>query len=125
MSEIYWITRLDAINIVIGTFAFISAIITLFFLVGFSMSGFKISDEKDGFTKNDFKTLKRFFILTVILLSAFVFIPSRKDMLLIYGVGGTIDYLKTNEIAKQLPDKCIQALDQLIDEYIPKEDETE
>lgn len=36
-------------------------------------------------------------------------------MYMIYGVGGTIDYLKDNETAKQLPDKVIVALDKYID----------
>lgn len=31
--------------------------------------------------------------------------------LLIFGIGGSIDYLKSNDVAKQLPDKCINAID--------------
>ena len=40
-----------------------------------------------------------------------VFIPSEQDMLLIYGVGTTLDYLQDNEKVQQLPDKCVDALD--------------
>ena len=45
-------------------------------------------------------------------------------MLLIYGVGGTIDYIRKNDTAKQLPDKCIKVLDCFADKYIdePKKD---
>lgn len=32
-------------------------------------------------------------------------------MLLIYGVGTTLDYLQDNEKVQQLPDKCVDALD--------------
>lgn len=39
-------------------------------------------------------------------------------MLMIYGVDGTIEYLESNETAKQLPDKSIEALDKLLDEYL-------
>ena len=39
----------------------------------------------------------------------------KNDALLIYGVGGTIDYVKSNETAKQLPDKYIKALDKWVD----------
>ena len=35
----------------------------------------------------------------------------KNDALLIYGVGCTIDYIKSNDKAKQLSDKCIKALD--------------
>ena len=30
-------------------------------------------------------------------------------------IGGTIDYIKSNDTAKQLPDKCIKALDKWAD----------
>lgn len=39
----------------------------------------------------------------------------KNDALLIYGVGGTSDYVKSNETAKQLPDKYIKALDKWVD----------
>ena len=44
-----------------------------------------------------------------------VFIPTTKEALLIYGVGGTIDYVKSNPVAKKIPDKCIIALDKWVD----------
>ncbi|EXZ39654.1 putative membrane protein [Bacteroides fragilis str. 1007-1-F  len=34
------------------------------------------------------------------------------------GIGGTIDYIRQNETAKQLPDKCIKALDLFMDKVI-------
>jgi len=46
-----------------------------------------------------------------------VFIPTKKDALLIYGVGGTIDYIKQNPTAKQLPDKCVKVLDKWVDNW--------
>ena len=53
-----------------------------------------------------------------------VFIPTTKEMLLIYGVGGTIDYIKSNDTAKELPDKAVKALDKYLDEISKdKEDE--
>ena len=44
-----------------------------------------------------------------------LFTPTTKEMYLIYGLGGTIDYIKSNDKAKQLPDKCIDALDKYIE----------
>ena len=41
-------------------------------------------------------------------------------MLLIYGVGGSIDYLRNNTTAQKLPDKCIEALDAWVDELFPE-----
>lgn len=33
----------------------------------------------------------------------------------IIGIGTTIDHIKDNEVVKQLPDKCIEALDQWVE----------
>ena len=44
-----------------------------------------------------------------------VFIPSKKDMYMIVGVGTTIDYVQKNETARQLPDKCIEALNNWVE----------
>ncbi len=52
-----------------------------------------------------------------------VFIPTTKEMYLIYGVGGTIDYLKESETAKQLPDKVVMALDKWVDSQIKDKNE--
>ena len=65
-----------------------------------------------------FKWLKRFVVCGVIAAMANIFIPTTKELLYIYGVGGTIDYIKTNDTAKQLPGKCIKALDRFADKYI-------
>lgn len=50
-----------------------------------------------------------------------IFVPTTKDALMIYGVGSTLEYLKQNETAKELPDKCIDALDAWIEELNKKE----
>ena len=53
-------------------------------------------------------------VFTITLLLA-VFTPNKKELYFIYGVGSTIDYLKSNDTAKQLPDKAIKALDKWLD----------
>ena len=49
------------------------------------------------------------------------FVPSTKEALMIYGIGSTIEYLKSNEKAMQLPDKCINALDAWVEELNKEE----
>ena len=51
----------------------------------------------------------------MVLFAINIFIPTKNDALLIYGVGGTIDYIKSNDTVKQLPDKYIKVLDKLVD----------
>ena len=41
--------------------------------------------------------------------------------MVIYGLGGTIDYIKSNDKAKELPDKVVDALTRYVD-HIEKEE---
>lgn len=54
-----------------------------------------------------------------------IFIPTTNEALLIYGVGGMIDYIKSNDTAKQLPDKCVKALDKYLDNLTKEEKEND
>ena len=81
-----------------------------------------IEDKNDALTF--FKWLKRFVVCGVIAVMASIFIPTTKELLYIYGIGGTIDYIRVNDTAKKLPDKYIKVLDRFADKYIdePKKD---
>lgn len=117
MNEFYWMTVIGNLSTVLTTIWIIALIaIVIMLLVLLVSEGDVIEDEDDKHTF--LKWLKRLFVCSVIALMASVFIPSTKEMILIYGVGGTIDYIKTNDTAKQLPDKCIKALDCFVDKYI-------
>lgn len=115
MNELYWITRLDGINVLIVTIIFISVLASIVFFVGYAINGFIIDD---AYTKKHLNKLKMFTLIFILTSVLNIFIPSTRDMLMIYGVGGTIDYIKSNEKAKQLPDKCINALDKFVEEYM-------
>jgi hypothetical protein len=82
---------------------------------------------KDCCTEKQKRKLRKganYSIVTFIIgLILWVFIPTQKEALLIYGVGGTIDYIKQNPTAKQLPNKCVNALDKWVDSWnIEKKD---
>lgn len=115
MNELYWITRLDGINFLIATIIFISVLASIVFFVGYAINGFIIDDV---YTKKHLNKLKMFTLIFILTSVLNIFIPSTRDMLMIYGIGGTIDYIKSNEKAKQLPDKCINALDKFVEEYM-------
>lgn len=61
------------------------------------------------------------FLTLFILILSLIFVPTTKEALVIYGVGGTIDYIQENPTAKQLPDKVVLVLDQFINKYLQEE----
>ena len=114
MSEIYWITRFDPINTCAMVFLIISAIVSVLGTLGLFIC--IAEDEKESLPVIK-KMLKISTPILVVCLLIKIFVPTTKEALLIYGVGGTIDYVKSNPIAKQLPDKCVNALDKWVDSW--------
>lgn len=126
MNELYWITRLDAID-TLFTIAMVIGLIAvaIFSIVYYVNNGQAIyensrgresySEEYRGYANTCLKGLRYSIPITLISLILFVLTPTTKQAMLIYGVGGTIDYLKENPTARQLPDKCIKALDKWVD----------
>ena len=118
MTEIYWITRLDSLSCFFGIIAIITGLIGIIIL-GICI----ILYVQNELEKVPLKKIWMGLISTCIISSfILIFIPSTKDMYMIYGVGSTIDYLKENETAKQLPDKCIKYLDKWVDENLKEEE---
>ena len=124
MEEIYWITRLDAICNFLTTIATLCFIISVVIGAYAMYNRFAADDYEEGGEHYNchmqrFKIFlsyfKRSIIVTLVLTVINIFIPTKNEALLIYGVGGTIDYIKLNETAKQLPDKYIKALDKWAD----------
>ena len=120
MNEIYWITRLDAICNFLTTIAVVCFMISVVTGIFAMYNRFEADDYVEGDKyyncymqrfKIFLKYFKRSILVIIVSCVINVFIPTIIDELLIYGVGGTIDYIKSNDTAKQLPDKCIKALD--------------
>lgn len=121
MNELYWITRCDDIICFLTTISVICGVISGFTLVIMCIA---ISEEDDNAEKKCIKFTK--FALPAFLLSMLInaFVPTTKDAMLIFGVGSTIDYIKSNETIQGIPDKCINALDAWV-ESLNKEDKIE
>ena len=124
MNEIYWITRLDAISDFLTIIAIVSFLISDVMAAFAMYNRFEADDYAEGGKyyncymqrfKIFLKYFKRSILVIIVSCVINVFIPTKNDALLIYGVGGTIDYIKSNDTAKQLPDKCIKALDKWVE----------
>lgn len=133
MNLIYWITRLDTINtILIITFiiSLTGSLVSL--LIYYCANGQSIHDKHHGYERDSeenreyantaMKSVRYFIPILSISTVLLVLVPTTKQALLIYGVGGTIDYIKQNPTARKLPDKCINALDKWVDSWSEKKD---
>lgn len=117
MSELYWLGVLGNLNDLGGAIAVLSFLV--FIALGFCFFLCSEDDlERSPFMKKMFKGSMFAIVLGVVMA---IFIPSQKNLLIIYGVGGTIDYLKENKDANKIPDKCVKALDKYLDDAL-KED---
>lgn len=117
MNEIYWMTVVGNLSTAFMVVWIVTLIIILGMLFVLAASEGDVIDDEDS-AHVFFKWLKRFVVCGVIAAMANIFIPTTKELLYIYGIGGTIDYIRTNDTTKQLPDKCIKALDRFADKYI-------
>lgn len=119
MSEIYWISRLDYIC---NLFIVLSIIFgTIVVVGGFT---FVVSDRSDNDYPTILKIVKRSILILGFSLLGVIFLPNTKQAYMIWGLGGTIDYIKSNETVQKLPDKTIQCLDKFLDKYLNEEDST-
>ena len=121
MNEIYWITRFDSISTILIIFLIFSAVSSLGFLIAYIVNYCDEIEYQNNESKMYQKLATKFlrFTVPVFLFCCLgkIFIPTTNQALLIYGVGGTIDYVKSNPTAKQLPDKCVKALDKWVDSW--------
>jgi len=114
----YWIDAIGNISTVTSIFAVLFVALTVIvFLMAVNVWGSSDDDEKRRLKK----LIKGIGVCAILFTLVAVFTPSTKSMYMIYGVGGTIDYLKENPTAKQLPDKIVMALDKWVDSQIEDE----
>lgn len=111
MEEIYWLQRLGSINTLMWVVFAISIGLTIIFGAVWCVNTADGDDDNIVCSK----IFKSASIAMIISCLGGIFVPTTNEMYAIYGIGGTIDYLKENETAKQLPDKVINALDKWID----------
>ena len=112
MSEIYWLTRIGALDTVFS-FIWIAPCIAIgIIVVSLPIFG---EDWNDKFKDMLKKWLWRFIVVMCIGIVGDAFTPSKNEVLMIYGIGGTIDYIKSNDKAKELPDKVVDALTRYVD----------
>lgn len=122
MSELYWLGVLGNLHDLGEVVVFLSIIVLCGLGIWTITIGSDCYDEPFKKIKRMFKCSIYAFVFGV---TNCVFIPSTKSLLIIYGVGGTIDYLKENKNANKIPDKCIKALDKYLDDALKEDKDKE
>ena len=119
MKEMYWISVVGNIGDVSEVMILFCGICILLFgsfsaIIDSGVSGFGDEIEARGarFLK---KATKTSFIVGIISVFIAIFVPGEKQMYKIMGLGMAIDYIKENDAVKNLPDKCINALEEWVD----------
>lgn len=110
MIEIYLVETLTSLCI----WFLVATVVTGIFAILYAENESECDDDVEKAEVQ--KRFKKCIISASILFVLFILTPSTSTGYKILGIGGTIDYLRQNETAKQLPDKCIKALDLWIDE---------
>lgn len=103
MTEIYWLTRLDAVCIV----SLIVFLVCTIWGIGYVI----ISD--DSF-RDTIARLKWVVVVDVLAILSLLFVPDTKDAFVIYGLGSAKDWIESNEKAKEIPQKALDALDKYL-----------
>ena len=124
MSEIYWLTRLDTLStflMVMTIFGIVYIFVCIIVILSGAADGGSYGNLRDTplyqwVEKNFLKTI---WIPTLITILS-IFTPTTKEALIIYGAGGTLEFLKDNETVKQIPDKTLQCIDKLLEDYLKK-----
>ena len=127
MEELYWITGLDSISGTILALTIISgivtAVMTIVWLVCSSLANNYVEKEfNEGWAKIGRSFVRVGLPLFLIFLIGNTFIPTTKEAYLIYGVGGTIDYLRSDQTAKQIPHKVVVAVDKYLEELVVEDE---
>lgn len=122
MAEIYWLQRLGNMAFVFNVGFWLCVIVALVI----SVVSFLLYLDDDIGTEElkRFKWwLKKYAMVFAFFTAGALVTPTTDDLLAIYGIGGTIDYIKSNDKAKELPDKVVDALTKYIDTVVNKDKE--
>lgn len=114
MEQIYWLQRLAWVSDFFTAALVISSICLAAAVIAFFLA-FCVGDLDEGFFRSVRPYAKKLLLLFAFLCIGSAFLPDKQDLWEIYGIGGTIDYIKSNDKAKELPDKVVDALTRYVD----------
>lgn len=120
MKELYLISVLGTLkDIAIALFIVAIIIFTGMLIWRMDKQPFNPKYKNDVYSdKTSKKGMKISLIIAILNICVMIFIPSRSELYIIYGIGTVIDYIQENPEAQQLPDKTIKYLNTIADKCI-------
>lgn len=117
MSEIYWITRLGALGSILDVLSILGIVCLVFIVLCSPVLAIIMYDDLSQATRHRILRYARWLLITwLVAVAGSLFVPSQKEMLLIYGLGSMVDYVQDSDKCKELPDKAAEALTRYLDE---------
>lgn len=123
MNEIYWLTRLGALSTALNWVTGVSLVVGVVMGIIYLVNHYEDEDYCDHvkFVRNCKKITLCSWVLFFLSIIGNAFVPNTKEAYLIYGVGGVVDWVKQDDVAKQLPHKAVVALDKWFEEITLEE----
>lgn len=129
MDNLYLITRLDDIRgAFIALLVLVGIAAVVFMVVYFSKKGKLAGRTEDDINnyhqegaywcKLGKRGTRWSLIIFFISMVALCVIPTTKQGLLLFGVNETVEFCEKHPEAKQIPDKCVKALNKYLDEEL-------
>ena len=120
MNEIYWLTRIGVMGKTCEIITIVGIVILAIGVIVLPLL-FDLIEDDEYAKKTVKKAIRAFIVIWIFGLIGNIFIPTQKEMMMIYGLGSTIDYIKSNDKAKQLPDKAVDALTKYLEDINKEE----
>ena len=121
-SKIYWLTRLDNIQVLFFVLIVISAIAVIAYLVSYSAIYEYGKGETEAaqsrFSKKN-KWIVKYSLISFILSFLIVtFLPSKNDMIVIYAGGKTMNYIQSDTSLAKIPYQTTTIISNYLDKQI-------
>lgn len=127
--DLYFISIFDSIigvSIVFSILGIVAAIAWIICVCNNAGLDDTSSYEKGILKTNNMviKISKPFVHVGIVCLIIATFLPSTKQGYMIYGITNTVEYIKSNKTARELPDKAIIAIDRWLDKEMECDKDT-
>jgi hypothetical protein len=116
-STIYWLTRLDAINIFFAIMLFVSAISLLFYYIIYQCECHGEDDQKEY--KKSYGIIKKISVPFVVVgIMVTVFLPNKNEAILIMAGGKTLDFVQNDTSLSKIPAQTTAIISGYMDKAI-------